>query len=75
MNIYLDIDGVILASDKEAARHVTKFLAYVTSNFDTYWLTTHCRGDASYTLKHLSQWLDEKTLNLASKIKPTNWKN
>lgn len=27
MSIYLDIDGVLLANDKEAARHADKFFA------------------------------------------------
>lgn len=73
MNIYLDIDGVILANDKEPARHVHEFLDYVVKNYPVYWLTTHCRGDASYTIHHLSHWLDQETLTLAAKVHPTNW--
>ncbi|OGM16531.1 hypothetical protein A2V56_00600 [Candidatus Woesebacteria bacterium RBG_19FT_COMBO_42_9] len=45
MNIYLDIDGVILANDKQAALYAKEFLKYVTDNYPTYWLTTHCKGD------------------------------
>lgn len=73
MNIYVDIDGVILANDKEPARYVKKFLKYITNNYPTYWLTTHCKGDAEYTVNHLSRWLDKKSLALAKRLKATNW--
>ena len=46
MNIYLDIDGVIMANDREPARHVTEFLEFVVNKYPVYWLTTHCKGDA-----------------------------
>lgn len=72
-NIYLDIDGVLLANEKHAASHVDTFLEYVTSNFPTFWLTTHCRGNAEYTVNHLAQVLDSPTLDLAKQIKATNW--
>ena len=42
MNIYLDIDGVILANDKQAALHADAFIAHIVENFPVYWLTTHC---------------------------------
>lgn len=73
MNIYLDIDGVLLANDKSSSNYVYEFLKYVTDEYPTYWLTTHCKGDVSYTINHLSRWFDEPTLELAKKIKPTNW--
>ena len=73
MNIYLDIDGVILANDREPARHIKEFLEFVVGKYPVYWLTTHCQGDASYTIHHLSRWLDQETLTLAAKIRPTNW--
>lgn len=73
MNIYLDIDGVILANDKQPANYVYEFLKYITDNYPVYWLTTHCKGEISYTLAHLSRILDQKTLQIAMKIKPTNW--
>lgn len=73
MNIYLDIDGVIMANDKEPARHVHEFLEFVVNNYPVYWLTTHCHGDASHTIHHLGQWLDKETLQLTTKIRPTDW--
>ncbi len=73
MNIYLDIDGVLLASDVEPANYVHEFLEYVTGKYPCYWLTTHCKGDAQVTVNHLSRWLKPAILELTSKIKATNW--
>lgn len=75
MNIYLDIDGVILANEKNASRHVHEFLEYITANFDVYWLTSHCQGDAEYTVRHLSRVLPEATIMLLKGVKPTRWDN
>jgi len=73
MNIYLDIDGVILANDLQLANHAKEFLAHVIGRYPTYWLTTHCKGDADYTVNFLSRFVDKETLELLKKIKPTNW--
>ncbi len=73
MNIYFDIDGVILANDKQLALHVKEFLTYFIERYPTYWLTTHCKGDAKYTVSHIESYLDKETLELVRKIKPTNW--
>lgn len=73
MNIYLDIDGVILANEKQPAKHAKEFLKYITDNHTVYWLTTHCKGDADYTINHIHEYFDIETLSLLKKIKPTNW--
>ncbi|MFH1601630.1 MAG: hypothetical protein ABIB61_01600 [Candidatus Shapirobacteria bacterium] len=73
MNIYLDIDGVILANDLQPARHAKKFIKFLTDNFDVYWLTTHCKGDADYTVNHIARFFDIETIGMLKKIKPTNW--
>lgn len=72
-NIYLDIDGVLLANDLHAANHVHEFLDFVTNNYSTYWLTTHCKGDAEYTVRHLARILPPETIALLSSIQPTDW--
>lgn len=48
INIYLDIDGVLLTKNLKPANYAFEFLQYVLSNypFSTYWLTTRCQGDA-----------------------------
>ena len=72
-NVYLDIDGVLLVNDNTMANHCHEFLEYVTSHFPTYWLTTHCHGDLRYTHLFLKRTFSAKTLEIAKKIKPTNW--
>ena len=73
MNIYLDIDGVILANEGQPSLHAKEFIKFITDNFDVYWLTTHCKGDAEYTINHIHRFFDLETLSLLKKIKPTNW--
>lgn len=73
MDIYLDIDGVILANDLQKAKHSEKFIKYLTDNHDVFWLTTHCKGDAEYTVNFVSRFFDPQTIDLLKKIKPTNW--
>lgn len=74
-NIYLDIDGVLLANDLYPAEGAAEFIEYVLTRFPdtTYWLTTHCQGDASVPVRHIGHLFDEKTNELLKKIKPTSW--
>lgn len=75
MNIYLDIDGVLLINDQNPAKHTQEFIAYVLNHFPdtTYWLTTHCQGDAMTPIEHVRHLFDAKTVDLMKKIKPTEW--
>lgn len=72
-NIYLDIDGVILANDLNLANYAEEFLHYVVKDYPTYWLTTHCQGDASTAVNRLSGLLTPETTELIRTIKPTTW--
>jgi len=71
-NIYLDIDGVLLANDYNAANHVQEFLRLVTSQYPTYWLTTHSKGDATTAVERLRLVFEPKTMKLIEGILPTN---
>ena len=73
MNIYLDIDGVLLANDKQAANHAHEFLEFIVSKYPTYWLTTHCHGDASTAVERLALIFPPETIELCKKILPTDW--
>ena len=76
MNVYLDIDGVLVANERFAANGAAEFLDYVLGRFPdtTYWLTTHCQGDANLPIKHIGHLFNTKTVELMRKIKPTTWK-
>jgi hypothetical protein len=74
-NIYLDVDGVLLANEKNAAEYASEFIEYVITRYpdSTYWLTTRCRGDATEVLFQLKPLFSEKIYKLLEQIKPTNW--
>ena len=73
MNIYFDIDGVILTKEWKPAPHLKEFLTYFIERYPVYWLTTHCKADANRAVSYLETSLDKETLDLVKKIKPTNW--
>ena len=55
MNLYLDIDGVLLDYNTDTyAKGAIELIEYVTSEFDCYWLTTHCKGDSTPAIQYLS---------------------
>lgn len=76
MNIYLDIDGVLIAKDKRPANGVAEFLEFITENFSCYWLTTHCRDGNS---RHAIDYVHETTKidrSILEKINPSKpWNN
>ena len=73
-NIYIDIDGVLLtAKNIKPAEYAIEFIDFITSNFNCFWLTTHCKGDAKQTFKYLSSYFDDDTIKKLEIIKPTNW--
>jgi hypothetical protein len=75
INIYLDIDGVLLANDLNPANHANEFLRYVLTEYpdSTYWLTTHCNGDASVPIQHIGHLFEADVQEIMKKIKPTTW--
>ena len=75
MNIYLDVDGVLLNHDGTLANHADEFLAaMVHSGHPVHWLTTRCRdGDASSVVDVLSRLVQPSTAELLTSIRPTSW--
>ena len=73
MNIYLDIDGVIITNNLQPAEHLSEFLKYILEKHKVYWLTTHCKGDSSGAIMYLRQFLPDELIKLCENIKPTNW--
>ena len=74
-NIYLDIDGVLLANDLQAANYANEFLRKVLAEYPdtTYWLMTHCNGDASVPIAHVGHMFAPDVQQLMEQIKPTSW--
>jgi hypothetical protein len=75
IKLYLDIDGVLLtAKHTRAADGVEEFVAFVTTHFECYWLTTHCKGDSKPALRYLAQFMQPETIEkLKDAVRPTNW--
>lgn len=73
MNIYLDIDGVILANDKQAALHADDFIRYIVKRHPAYWLTTHCRNLGDDPVPTLARFFDAGIVDLLKQIKPSYW--
>ena len=72
--LYIDIDGVLLTSkQKRTADNAVLLIDFVTTNYDCYWLTTHCKGDISNPIAYLAKYYDAKTVDILRRIKPTNW--
>lgn len=75
--LYIDIDGVLLTNKHtQRPKYAVGFIDYITSTFDCYWLTSHCKeGDTTFLLQHLSTYYDTETVEKLRKIKPTSWYN
>jgi hypothetical protein len=75
IKLYLDIDGVLLtAKHTRAADGVEEFVDFITTHFECYWLTTHCKGDSRTALKYLAQFMQLETIKrLKDAVRPANW--
>ena len=72
--LYLDIDGTIITKKGcIEANHLFEFLSFALENFDCYWLTSHCKGDALTALEHVIDKVSEKSFELLKKFKPTTF--
>lgn len=74
IKLYLDIDGVLLhTKNTRVAECAAEFIDYVTTHFDCYWLTTHCKGDATTAQQYLAEYFSAEVMEIIKCIKPTNW--
>ncbi|KKR06253.1 MAG: hypothetical protein UT34_C0001G0293 [candidate division WS6 bacterium GW2011_GWF2_39_15] len=76
MNIYLDIDGVILTKQGDQMPYLQEFLSTIFDLFPTkvYWLTTHCKdGTTNWLFKHIDGKLDPINEKFIMRVKPTKW--
>jgi hypothetical protein len=73
MNIYLDIDGVLITKQGVEANHLTDFLETATTWHTCRFLSTHCKGDTAHALEYLLKAVSGESLDLLEKVEPTNW--
>lgn len=77
MNIYLDIDGVLLdTKEYKQMPYLKEFLTTVfnISNNNVYWLSTHTKhGESNNALYHLKGVLDDDVFEMIKSIKNTKW--
>ena len=74
IKLYLDIDGVIIDNKKsQPAKHAKEFIDYVTTHFECYWLTTHCKESTVTAMRYLSDYFEPYVLQKLSTILPTTW--
>jgi hypothetical protein len=71
--LYLDIDGTLLNKNGTPANGASELIKYCVENFDTHWLTTHCKGDSEITFRHIKRFFPEETHTYLKQIKATNW--
>ncbi len=73
-NLYLDIDGVLLANEENLSIGAIEFIKYASDNFEVYWLTTHCmNGDPTHAVEYVQRTTDENLRPYLQKFKPTAW--
>ena len=77
MNIYLDIDGVLLANESNAANYADEFLKAIIEKYpeSTYWLTTHNWKGENRAKEVLAPHLKPETVDLLDRVKPSEWKD
>lgn len=79
MNLYLDIDGVLLGKADPRSPEIglalgaEEFLTFALARFHCFWLSTHCQGGTDDVLKYLAPYVPEKFLALAARVKPTRF--
>ncbi|MCA9342718.1 hypothetical protein KC950_01745 [Candidatus Saccharibacteria bacterium] len=75
MNVYLDIDGVLLACEGATSAYADEFLKkVVTENLgNVYWLTTHQWLGENRAVERLEPHLKPETVELIKLIRPTQW--
>ena len=75
MNIYFDIDGVLLGT-KSPKKDVIKLLRYCLCKYpnSTYWLTTHCKSGENKTDFVLrDEFPDSLVEQIYNTFLPTDW--
>ena len=74
MNVYLDVDGVLVTGSHTLSVGAAEFIKYAVEHFDVYWLTTHCvDGNPDRAVDYVQRAADEDLIPWLDKIRPTKW--
>lgn len=73
LDIYLNIDGVLLDDSYRPANYSREFLKYIVPNFNTYWLSSRGKSHISAIIKDLSNKFEPEVVELVSRVRPTRW--
>lgn len=73
MNIYIDIDGVLLTRRQEVPSYITEFITFLINNYSCFWLTTHCRHGQNQSIQYLSKFLQKEEVNSLNEVKEVFW--
>lgn len=74
INIYLDIDGVILANEHNLANGAEELIALLVDNHTVTWATTHCmQNDPETAVSRLQKLVQPITLARLKKIRGSSW--
>ena len=72
-NIYLDIDGVLLANELNLANHAQDFKVHINHLSRYYLLANYPLSRRCTRPFNALDIFDEETVTLMKRIKPTNW--
>ena len=73
IDVYLNIDGVLLDGNLRPANYSREFLKYVVPNFNTYWLSSRTKDNDFTLAKDLSSIFEPNIIQLLSRVRPTRW--
>ncbi|MBI4033452.1 hypothetical protein HY379_00455 [Candidatus Saccharibacteria bacterium] len=73
LDIYLNVDGVILDGRNRPANYSREFLRYVVPNFSTHWLSSRVKENGSAITRDLAKIFEPKIIELISIVRPTRW--
>ena len=73
IDIYLNIDGVLLDENSQPANCSREFLKHIVPNFNVYWLSSRTKDNNFELLKDLSRIFEPQVMQLISRVRPTRW--
>jgi hypothetical protein len=73
MNVYLDIDGILLTKQQKIPEGAENLIRYLIRHCNCFWLTTHCRTGTNKAADYLSQFYSKEFIRCFETVEPTNW--